>query len=127
MSGFASVLSPSGPLHPSGYEQSRTAASATYPLAMTEPNVFLHITNERRIGPYQLSSDEHRLLSELLDQQAEGLTQRYADRLSDLHTMEVPLGQAQIQRWYATDGDAESQVAVDALIDLVGDAIDSHY
>jgi hypothetical protein len=98
-----------------------------YSSAMTEPPVLLHITSERRIGPYQLSSDEHRLLSELLDQQAEGFTQRYADRLSDLHTMEVPLGQAQMLRWYATDGDADSQVAVDALTDLVGDAIDSHY
>ena len=94
---------------------------------MSDPKVFMHITNERRIGPYQLSSDEHRLLSELLDQQVEGFTQRYADRLSDLHTMELPLGQAQMLRWYATDGDADSQVVIDTLIELVGDAIDSHY
>lgn len=94
---------------------------------MSAPQVFSHITDESRIGSYQLSSEEHLLLSELLDQPAEGFAQRYAERLSDLHTMEVPLGQAQMSRWYATDGDADSQAAVDALIDLVGDAIDSLY
>lgn len=94
---------------------------------MTSPEVLRHITDERRIGPYRLDAEEHRLLGELLEQSADGFSTAYAERISDLHVMEVPLGQAQMQRWYAADGDADSQRAVDVLIDLVGDAIDAHY
>jgi len=91
-----------------------------------DPAVVAHIVDERRIGPYALNDEEHSLLVELLDQPVQGFGGRYAMRLSDLQVMEVPLGQGQMQRWYAAD-DPASQRAIDKLMDLVGDAIDEHY